>query len=42
MVRPIEISFSSEISNLTNLEIDLKKVGIELEKIVDEITKKLI
>lgn len=41
MVRPIEISFSSEISNLTNLEIDLKKVGIELEKIVDEITKKI-
>lgn len=40
MVRQIEISFSSEISNLTNLEIDLKKVGIELEKIVDEITKK--
>ncbi|MBF0715813.1 Imm9 family immunity protein [Gemelliphila palaticanis] len=41
MVQQIEISFPSEISNLTNSEIDLKQVAVELEKIVDEIFTKI-
>lgn len=41
MWKQIEISFSSEISNLTNSEIDLKQVAVELEKIVDEISTKI-
>lgn len=41
MIQQIEISFSSEISNLTNSEIDLKQVAVKLEKIVDAIFTKI-
>ena len=35
------ISFPSEISNLTNLEINLQAVGVRLSEIVDQLAKEL-
>ena len=35
------ISFPSEISNLTNLEINLQAVGVRLSEIVDKLAEEL-
>lgn len=41
MKEEIEILFPSEISSLTNLEIDLRIVKVKLSEIVDKLTKDL-
>ena len=41
MKEHIEISFPSEISNLTSLEIDLQAVGVRLSEIVDKLVEEL-
>ena len=41
MKEHIELSFPSEISNLTNLEINLQAVGVRLSERVDQLAKEL-
>ena len=41
MKEHIEISFPSEISNLTSLEIDLQAVEVRLSERVDKLAKGL-
>ena len=41
MKEHIEISFPSEISNLTSLEIDLQAVEVRLSERVDKLAKEL-